>query len=492
MHLASSLLTIKGLARETTDAQIAAASSPDSASSISQSGTAHVAPPKSLTPAERKAQLEVKLKDIFGLPTVEEIVGEYRCWYFRSALLPGFLYLTAKYLCFYAYMPRNDGQVIRSAYFSKRNSRLRIYQRFWFVLKDDTLSWYGSSTDPYFPVNQIDMHYVTGVELSASNAMRFHVHTASKRTSFSCASHTAAQEWVKAIKKCVFRAQHDGDSVRIAIPLQRVAEVAQADEFTLMERLLRVSVHDGEDTGINAVSDYYFSFAESLDPALTDISRWALAAQQNIKDNPALTSTTIEATHLGTATSQSTRRSSAAAADSSPEDATVYPPGYTGLRDAGNISSTHLEAGYGRNWGISQWLRAPSRRLMGLQQSLSVPSYIRSISEVVMKGRSGVATSPAQVASASADTLLPPDMLSDVAFREIFGLSERDGPVDLRRHCYLYRGLPVFGQLYITTKSVCFRSLSLVWNTKASHIHIGLAVLIRHADDPANSRCDCH
>lgn len=83
------------------------------------------------------------------------------------------------------------------------------------MLKDDVLSWYPSSTEPYFPDGHIDLHYCTAVEPSTKHKHHFKVSTADKRWHFSADSEASRDEWVKALKKAVFRCQNEGESVKV-------------------------------------------------------------------------------------------------------------------------------------------------------------------------------------------------------------------------------------------------------------------------------------
>ena len=47
-----------------------------------------------------------RLKEIFEFEEPEQVVGEYPCWLLQSVLLQGYLYITAKHICFYAYLPK--------------------------------------------------------------------------------------------------------------------------------------------------------------------------------------------------------------------------------------------------------------------------------------------------------------------------------------------------------------------------------------------------
>lgn len=57
---------------------------------------------------KRKARLAEKLREVFGLKQVEEVVAEMPCWLLRSVLLQGYMYLTTAHLCFFAHMPARE------------------------------------------------------------------------------------------------------------------------------------------------------------------------------------------------------------------------------------------------------------------------------------------------------------------------------------------------------------------------------------------------
>lgn len=163
----------------------------------------------------RRATLAEKLKEVFDLQDAEDVLEEFPCWLFRSVMLQGYLYLTSGHLCFYAFLQRQEGQAIRSGSLLKKPSTSPMYRKFWAVLREDALSWYTSSTDPYFPVNQIDLHYVLAVEASKSNPRRFRLLTANQKHHFEAESERSRQEWMKAVKKAVFRAKNEGESVKV-------------------------------------------------------------------------------------------------------------------------------------------------------------------------------------------------------------------------------------------------------------------------------------
>lgn len=62
--------------------------------------------------------LERRLMEIFEFEEPEHVVSEYPCWLLQSVLLQGFLYITAKHICFYAYLPKKavslSGRCVRA------------------------------------------------------------------------------------------------------------------------------------------------------------------------------------------------------------------------------------------------------------------------------------------------------------------------------------------------------------------------------------------
>ncbi len=47
-----------------------------------------------------------RIQQIFELEEVEEVISEYPCWLLQSILLQGYMYITQKHICFYAYISK--------------------------------------------------------------------------------------------------------------------------------------------------------------------------------------------------------------------------------------------------------------------------------------------------------------------------------------------------------------------------------------------------
>ncbi|KAL1739049.1 hypothetical protein HDZ31DRAFT_69347, partial [Schizophyllum fasciatum] len=113
---------------------------------------------------QRRNRLASKLKEVFELEGIDEVIAEMPCWLLRSVLLQGYMYLTNSYLCFFAHMPSREDQVLKSGLLHKKSQRTKRWIKHWFVLKNDAISWFNSSSDPYFPHGIVDLRYAISCE----------------------------------------------------------------------------------------------------------------------------------------------------------------------------------------------------------------------------------------------------------------------------------------------------------------------------------------
>jgi sterol 3beta-glucosyltransferase len=59
-----------------------------------------------LAKSKAPVPLAKRLQQIFEFEEVEEVISEYACWLLQSILLQGYMYITQKHICFYAYIPK--------------------------------------------------------------------------------------------------------------------------------------------------------------------------------------------------------------------------------------------------------------------------------------------------------------------------------------------------------------------------------------------------
>lgn len=233
---------------------------------------------------ERERLLQ-QLKEIFQLEATETLMLAQPCWLFRSLLLQGHLYLTSGHICFYAYLPSRDEKTVKTGVLGKQTRRTHRFSKHWASLKGGKLSWFDSERDPYFPQGHIDLRKVSAIDPSQNHKGRFKVTTPARRFTFLTEDEQSRDAWIAALQKETFRAQNQGESVRISIPLETVMNV----ETTLSvdgTEMVCISVVD--EAGDFSVDEYYFlhltkpdAFMAALHSLLDSAGRGSCASLQS-------------------------------------------------------------------------------------------------------------------------------------------------------------------------------------------------------------------
>jgi sterol 3beta-glucosyltransferase len=207
------------------------------------------------------SSLAIRLMEIFEFDKPEEVIEEYPCWLMKSVLLQGYMYITTKHICFYAYLPKKSNVVAKSGYLAKRGHKNPKYNRYWFRLKGDVLSYYNDPSDLYFPHGNIDLRYGISAhvadEKKGRDATHFTVVTHKRNYHFKADSAPSAKEWVKALQKIIFRSHNEGDSVKISLPIENVIDVEDIQVIEFAETC-KIRVIDNDET--YAIDEYFFSF----------------------------------------------------------------------------------------------------------------------------------------------------------------------------------------------------------------------------------------
>lgn len=231
-------------------------------------------PEKSLSSEDAKATrdrgdsspatlLASRLMEIFGFDKPERVVAEYPCWLLQSVLLQGYLYITKLHICFYAYLPKKTNSVAKNGYLSKRGrSNMIRYNRYWFVLTGDVLSYATSPSEQYFRQGQIDLRYGISASLSADKDKQkdcsdFSVTTNHKTYHFRADTPASAKEWVQILQKTIFRSHNDGDSVKISLPIENVIDIEKSSVVEFAETI-KIRVIENDES--YAIDEYFFTF----------------------------------------------------------------------------------------------------------------------------------------------------------------------------------------------------------------------------------------
>ncbi|KAG9232353.1 sterol 3-beta-glucosyltransferase [Amylocarpus encephaloides] len=202
-----------------------------------------------------------RLKEIFHFEKAEDVIEEYPCWLMKSVLLQGYMYITTKHICFYAYLPKKSNEVVKSGYLSKSGKRNPKYNRYWFRLKGDVLSYYSDPSGLYFPAGNIDLRYGITANVvdksSGRDATNFTVVTHQRNYNFKADSVPSAKEWVKSLQKIIFRSHNEGDSVKISLPIENIVDIEDSQIVDFADTC-KIRVIDNDET--YAIDEYFFSF----------------------------------------------------------------------------------------------------------------------------------------------------------------------------------------------------------------------------------------
>ncbi|KAG6188188.1 Sterol 3-beta-glucosyltransferase [Claviceps purpurea] len=209
--------------------------------------------------SDESSALAKRLMEIFQFDEPEQVIEEYPCWLLQSVLLQGFLYITAKHICFYAYLPKKANVVAKSGYMFKSGKRNPKYHRHWFRLKGDVLSYYRDSTSLYFPDGQIDLRFAISASIvdKDKDGLHFNVITRHRTYNFKADSAPSAKEWVKSLQRVIFRSHNEGDSVKISLPIDNIIDVEETQMMEFSDTC-KIRVIDNDET--YAIDEYFFSF----------------------------------------------------------------------------------------------------------------------------------------------------------------------------------------------------------------------------------------
>lgn len=197
--------------------------------------------------------------------------------------------------------------------------------KFWVVLRNDVLSWFESTAvsetlprnvpslylqDPYFPKGNISLQYVSSCD--PVDETRFKVRTPERNYTFKADTSDGRDEWVKSIQKVMFKTQHEGESVKLIIPLEAVLDVDKSPTLEFAETI-EIRCVDSDDQ--MSVDSYFFASFNNGDKALQSIQD--LLAARPHAELPATDSTaTLPTDDSATQKQRSTQHSVSHAATS--------------------------------------------------------------------------------------------------------------------------------------------------------------------------------
>ena len=355
----------------------------------------------------------------------------------------------------------------------------------------------------YFPSGDVSLHYVTSVVPSSSNALRFKVLTPERRLVFTADSAAAREDWIKTIRKAVFACQNEGESVKIAIPLERVVAIERSS-MEFVDSLLLLRVFNPESGGHGARDDHddyplcYFNSLDTAEAALR--AAWErFRAERDHPTDGHVVDTTLAGVEMERGKSSSSgseaeppmegrlegadpfpfvkpvggrlEGESAAPLTAEPEadaalrdresDGDSYPP-WTPMHAHGSSAST-------MSW--AEWIKSRPKRILTApgRSGTIISAGTRRVSEVLSSAAS-LATSSSTGAAGSTSSGRPAPVVEAAdaddehtearasdRFRTHFSMPESE-EVQATYAGYFFRTLPVFGKIYLSTNYFCFRA----------------------------------
>ncbi len=146
----------------------------------------------------------------------------------------------------------NQSVTIKSGFLSKRGRRNPKFNRYWFILKGDVLSYYSNPKDLYFPRGNIDLRSGVSATFGPSNdkgseITSFSISTSEHIYQFRTDSAASAKEWVKHLQKVIFRSHNDGDSVKISLPINNILDIEENPVIDFADTF-KIRVIDNDET----------------------------------------------------------------------------------------------------------------------------------------------------------------------------------------------------------------------------------------------------
>lgn len=166
-------------------------------------------------------------------------------------------------MCFNAFLPSSQGKTILTGTLTKLSKRSVRYSRNWYILKSDTLSFYNSSTDVYFPVGSIDLRYALQADLVPNSSgdkfksKAFKLVTEKRTYIFKTDTVENAQLWVKSLQNVIFLAHNRGDRVTIKIPIENIIDLEESN-LNEFGKALKLRAIDSDETF--SIDEYVLAF----------------------------------------------------------------------------------------------------------------------------------------------------------------------------------------------------------------------------------------
>ncbi|KAF9906440.1 Sterol 3-beta-glucosyltransferase [Linnemannia zychae] len=327
--------------------------------------------------------------------------------------------------------------VQKEGFFSKKSTTTTKFSRYWFILKNDILSYYSDQSEVYYPIKSIDLKDALSAEPSLKNELAFYIHMPSRRIKFKTDSELARADWVKAIQKSIFHAKMNEDNVKISIPLSYVKGIELNPTSFVDTIQLTVKDTDG------AEDEFFFTYFDDIQGTLTLLRRQAAQLRQAESE---------EHFKLFNSTSPGADGARKSLQHESPQGPL-----------ASSMSGSHQVASQSSVLGTVSKLN-PLRYFQTAGDG-GEDSANKSFSPFAFFGASSTTTDQSLEQNSDDEGDIDLGNQEQERFRKEFSLPEGEAIGDVVAG-YLLRYLPLYGKIYLSDNYICFRSTVYGTSTK--------------------------
>jgi sterol 3beta-glucosyltransferase len=205
------------------------------------------------SPPKQLLSLAEQVQKMFKFQEVQEIIAEYRCHLVQNIDVPGHIFVTKRYICFYAYLPQVTAKVVKSGYLSKRGMHDPRYMRYYCELKGHVLNFYQDPAQINYPRSLIDMRrsinvFATGTE-KGKDETHFTLETEKRDYQLKADSSESATDWIRLLQQEILNTRNDGGLIKITLPIENILDIE--DNYIrgmAFSESLRIRVIDNDET----------------------------------------------------------------------------------------------------------------------------------------------------------------------------------------------------------------------------------------------------
>jgi sterol 3beta-glucosyltransferase len=205
------------------------------------------------SPAKQSSSLAEQVRRMFKFQEKQDIIAEYRCHLVQNIDIPGHIFVTKRYICFYAYLPQMTAKVVKTGYISKRGLHDPRYHRHYCELKGHVLSFYQDPAQVNYPSSLIDMRRGIGVfttrQEKGKDDTHFTLETDKRQYQLRADSAESALDWIKILQQEILNTHNDGGLVKITLPIENILDIE--DNYIrgmAFSESLRIRVIDNDET----------------------------------------------------------------------------------------------------------------------------------------------------------------------------------------------------------------------------------------------------